>query len=141
MIKMKTMKTRGYIDIRRIGKNTSRALTAQTSSYKRHKGVIIESWRGNLTVRPPSVKARVEWHTYRVARIQVDGEPESVGEHEKGEGDKEDAAHLGSLVKGSVEKDAASSEGLGLLADSLQAEDKQTVSVVHFWEVSGRNLC
>lgn len=64
-----------------------------------------------------------------------------MGEHEKGEGDKEDAAHLGSLVKGSVEKDAASSEGLGLLADSLQAEDKQTVSVVHFWEVSGRNLC
>jgi len=65
-----------------------------------------------------------ETATYFVAVVEVDGKPKEVGEHKAVEEKEEGDAGNGSLAERGVEKDATTSDGFGLRAQSLQAKDK-----------------
>ena len=69
--------------------------------------------------------------TYRVARVQNGAEGESVGQHEKVEGQKERYSGAGPIFQRSVEENAAASARPGLIAQVPQAENEQAVSVFH----------
>ena len=68
---------------------------------------------------------------YRVAGVQVEGEPKCVAKHKERKCDAQHDPGQWSLVQRGVEEDAPATQGFGLVAQSLQAEDKKTVSVVH----------
>ena len=69
--------------------------------------------------------------TYRVARVQNGAEGESVGQHEKVEGQKERYSGAGPIFQRSVEENAAASARPGLIAKVSEAKDEQAVGVLH----------
>ena len=69
--------------------------------------------------------------TYFIAAVNHDYKAESVRQDKKGSAQVEYDPHAGSLDKGSVKEDASSTKCLGLGTQTLQAKDKETVSVVH----------